>query len=130
MDSCGFTGYSATGGSTLMQTLDLFTHLNLINPISASIGIATLAIIIAIRRTRLRNFAAVTAVVVTTAVVQLLGLGTVALVGSIAEISIGPPLPALPNLLLSPVVIGSALAVAIIGLIQGVGVSSSIHPES
>ncbi len=122
----GFTGYDATGGSKLMQTLDLLMHFNLINPISASIGIATLVIIIVIRRTRLRNFAAVTAVIVTTAVVQLLGLGTVGLVGSIAEISIGPPLPALPNLLLSPVVIGSALAVAIIGLIQGAGVSSSI----
>ena len=122
----GFTGYSAAAGNKLMQTLDLLTHLNLINPISASIGMATLVIIIVIRRTRLRNFAAVTAVIVTTAAVQILGLRTVGLVGSIAEISIGPPLPALPNLLLSPVVIGSALAVAIIGLIQGVGVSSSI----
>jgi len=121
-----FAGYDTTGGNKLMQTLDLLTHLNLINPISASIGIATLVIIIIFRQTRLRNFAAVAAVIVTTAVVQLLGLGSVGLVGSIADISIGPPLPALPNLLLSPIIIGSALSVAIIGLIQGVGVSSSI----
>lgn len=121
-----FAGYDTAGGNKLMQTLDLPTHLNLINPISASIGAATLVIIIVIRQTRLRNFAAAAAVIVTTAVVQLLGLGSVGLVGNIAEISIGPPLPALPNLLLSPIIIGSALSVAIIGLIQGVGVSSSI----
>jgi sulfate permease, SulP family len=121
-----FTGYDTAAGNKLVQTLDLLTHLNLINPISASIGITTLVIIILIHQTRLRNFAAVAAVIVTTAVVQLLGLGSVGLVGNIAEISIGPLLPALPNLLLSPIIIGSALAVAIIGLIQGVGVSSSI----
>jgi sulfate permease, SulP family len=121
-----FTGYDTSGSNKLVQTLDLFTHLNSVNPISASIGIATLAIIIVIYQTRLRNFAAVIAVIVTTAVVQLLRLGSVALVGNIAEVSIGPLLPALPNLLLSPLILGSALTIAIIGLIQGVGVSGSI----
>jgi sulfate permease, SulP family len=121
-----FTGYNTAGSNKLVQTLDLLTHLNSLNPISAFIGIATLVIIIVIYQTRLRNFAAVIAVIGTTAVVQLLGLGSVALVGSIAEISIGPLLPALPNLLLSPLILGSSLTIAIIGLIQGVGVSGSI----
>ena len=121
-----FAGYDTAGSNKLMQTLDLLAHLNLVNPISASIGILTLVIIIVIYQTRLRNFAAVAALIVTTVVVQLLGLSSVGLVGSIADISIGPLLPALPNLLLSPLILGSALALAIIGLIQGVGVSSSI----
>jgi sulfate permease, SulP family len=121
-----FAGYDTTGRNKLMQTLDLLAHLNLVNPISASIGMLTLVIIIVIYQTRLRNFAAVAALIVTTVVVQLLGLSSVGLVGSIADISIGPLLPALPNLLLSPIILGSALALAIIGLIQGVGVSSSI----
>jgi len=121
-----FAGYDTTGSNKLMQTLDLLAHLNLVNPISASIGIMTLVIIIVIYQTRLRNFAAVAALIVTTVVVQLLGLSSVGLVGSIADISIGPLLPALPNLLLSPLILGSALSLAIIGLIQGVGVSSSI----
>jgi SulP family sulfate permease len=121
-----FAGYDTTGSNKLMQTLDLLAHLNLVNPISASIGMLTLVIIIVIYQTRLRNFAAVAALIVTTVVVQLLGLSSVGLVGSIADISIGPLLPALPNLLLSPIILGSALALAIIGLIQGVGVSSSI----
>ena len=121
-----FASYDATGSNKLMQTLDLLAHLNLVNPISASIGMLTLVIIIVIYQTRLRNFAAVAALIVTTVVVQLLGLSSVGLVGSIADISIGPLLPALPNLLLSPIILGSALALAIIGLIQGVGVSSSI----
>jgi len=121
-----FAGYDTTGSNKLMQTLDLLAHLNLVNPITASIGMLTLVIIIVIYQTRLRNFAAVAALIVTTVVVQLLGLSSVGLVGSIADISIGPLLPALPNLLLSPIILGSALALAIIGLIQGVGVSSSI----
>ena len=121
-----FAGYDTTGSNKLMQTLDLLAHLNLVNPISASIGIMTLVIIIVIYQTRLRNFAAVAALIVTTVVVQLLGLSSVGLVGSIADISIGPLLPALPNLLLSPLILGSALSLAIIGLIKGVGVSSSI----
>ena len=56
---------------------------------------------------------------------QLFGLSSVASVSSIGAITASLPLPALPNLLLSPMIITAALSAAVIGLIQGAGVSGN-----
>lgn len=124
-----FTGYQGSGSNKIAQTFDLLTHLNLVNPATALVGIVTLAIIVGARQTRLRNFAAILAIVVSSVLVQLLGLSSVAPVSSIAAITASLPLPALPNLLLSPMIVTAALSAAVIGLIQGAGISGA-YPNS
>jgi sulfate permease, SulP family len=119
------TGYQSSGSNKITQTFDLFMHLNLADPATVSIGIVTLAIIVIARHTQIRNFAAILAIVVSTVLVQLFGLSSVASVSSIGAITASLPLPQLPNLLLSPMIITAALSAAVIGLIQGAGVSSN-----
>ena len=119
------TGYQSSGSNKITQTLDLLMHLNLADPATVSVGIATLAIIVIAQHTRIRNFAAILAIGVSTVLVQLFGLSSVASVSSIGAITASLPLPALPNLLLSPMIITAALSAAVIGLIQGAGVSGN-----
>ena len=111
------TGYQSSGSNKITQTLDLLMHLNLAEPATVSVGIVTLAIIVIAQHTRIRNFAAILAIFVSTVLVQLFGLSSVASVSSIGAITASLPLPAVPNLLLSPMIITAALSAAVIGLI-------------
>lgn len=124
-----FTGYESSGSTKVAQTFDLLTHFNLANPATVLVGVVTLAIIVGARQTRIRNYAAILAIVVSTALVQLFGLSSVAPVSSIAAITASLPLPALPNLLLSPMIVTAALSAAVLGLIQGAGISGN-YPNS
>jgi len=60
------------------------------------------------------------------ALVQILNLTSVELIQDIAEIPKGFPTPALPGLSLVLGLIGPAMAVGLIGLIQAAGVSKSV----
>ncbi len=128
----GLTGYySQVDGGYVVRAIDLFLH-----PVavlqtwpSLALGAFTFALIIALEKTKLRNFALIIALLVASALVPLLG-ADVHLVRDSFEIKGSFPLPALSDLLagvtLIPKLLLPALAIALIGLIQGAGISQSI----
>jgi SulP family sulfate permease len=74
----------------------------------------------------MRFYAMAIALVMLTAVVALVPLRSVAVVGDIAPIPRSLPWPHLPDLALAPSLLVSAVSLAIIGLVQGAGISRSV----
>jgi SulP family sulfate permease len=121
-----FTGYESEAGRPLAQTADLLLHLNEIQWSSLLTGVVTIALILLLVRTRLRPYSLILALVLTSVAVSVLGLESVHLVRDSYEISGELPHFALPTLSLVPKLLLPAIAIALIGLIQGAGVSQNI----
>ena len=119
------TGYSSEYSNKVVKTVDLVLHFDEVSWTTLAVGLATVALILALGRTPVRKFAMVLAFAVVTVVVTLLGLG-VQLVGDIAAIPAGLPEFQVPDLSNVPGLIVPAIAIAAIGLIQGAGVSKSV----
>jgi SulP family sulfate permease len=121
-------GYEATGGNKVAQAADVLAHLG--DADLATVAMATIAIVLAILlpRTRIGAFGRLVAIVVPSAIVALAGLASVRIVSDVGAIPSGVPLPTLPALSdLSSSLITGALSVAIVILVQGVGVSQSVQ---
>lgn len=119
-------GYHAAGGNAIMRTLDWIGHLHLSDPWSSAIGLGTLALIVLLNRTRAAQLAMAIALVVATLGVWLAGLDSVATLNDTALIPGGFPALVLPQWSLVAAVFPAAAALAIIGLVQGAGVSKTI----
>jgi SulP family sulfate permease len=118
------TGAQVEGDVAVAKAWDLVTHPGSIELASLALGLAALAILVGLARTRLATFSSVIALVVTA--VAALFLDDVALVEDVGEIPSGLPLPHLPDLgLVSVDILTGALAIAVIVLVQGAGVSES-----
>jgi len=130
----GLTGYQSAFSNRVVQALDLFWRIDQINLQITAIGGLALAMIVLLLLTSVRRFAFIIAIVVATAflaVVSLPALPTaswfaaVLTVGDIAAIPRALPELTVPLLSLLPSLLLPAFSVAIIGLIQGAGVSQS-----
>ena len=96
------------------------------DPATAVIGLATVALLFLVARTRLATLGPLFAVVVPTVVVLVVGLDSVADVSDAGDIPAGLPAPALPQLdVLSLDLVVGAFAIAAIALIQGAGVAQA-----
>ena len=94
--------------------------------VSLLVGLAAIAILVLLGRTRLASFAAIVALALPTVAVIVFGATGVTTVSDIGEIPSGVPLPHLPELgAVFFSVITGALAVAAIVLVQGSGVAES-----
>lgn len=95
------------------------------------VGLAALAIVAWLAPGRFGSYAALIALIVPTALLELIGTPGVVRVSDVGDIPTGIPLPQLPQLdQLSVSVISGALAVAAIVLVQGAGVAeSSPNPD-
>ena len=124
------TGYDTQGPNKIAQTRDLLRNLDQVDLQTLMVGIATILLIIVLERTRLKSFGIVVALIVASLMVPLFDWETVALVGDIAEIPDSLPRPALPPLSLFPALIIPALSLALVGLVQGAGVSQNyVNPD-
>jgi len=130
----GLTGYQSAFSNRVVQALDLFWRIDQINLQITAIGGLALAMIVLLLLTSVRRFAFIIAIGVATAflaVVSLPALPTaswfaaVPTVGDIAAIPRALPELTVPLLSLLPSLLLPAFSVAIIGLIQGAGVSQS-----
>jgi len=119
-------GYHATGSNALVRTFDWMGHLHLSDPWSSAIGLGTLALIVLLNRTRAAQLSMAIALLAATLVVWLAGLDSVATVNDAALIPSGFPALVMPQWSLVAAVFPAAAALAIIGLVQGVGVSKTI----
>ena len=121
------TGYAAQGPNKVMQTINLLLNLDQVNPYALITGIITMVLMVVLQRTRLKTFSILVAMFAASLVPILLGWGTVDQVQGIAPIPGQLPRPFLPDLaslpVLIPALLAPALALAIVGLVQGAAVT-------
>ena len=125
-----FTGYATEGANKVRQTINLLLHLNQVDPHTLIIGLITLAIIVILDRGRLSPVAMLIGLIVATVLVKTLGWTSVVLVGDNYVIPNSLPKLAVPDLSLIPRMFIPAIAIGLIGLIQGAGVSQGyVNPD-
>ena len=117
-------GCQAEGANRVIRAVNTVIHPGELHLQSLAIGLLTVALILLLERTRLGSLGLVLAVVVTSALVAVLGWGSVALVGELSEIPRALPLPQAPMLRLVPSLV-PALSLAFVGLVQGAAISAN-----
>lgn len=123
------TGYESQAANRVTRALDLVFNITRIDLATTVVGVATLALIVVLTRTRLASFGLVAAV----AVGSFLAWGStawlgfpVATVADIADVPTGLPAPALPSIDDLWFLALPALSLAFVGLIQGAAVSAGV----
>ncbi|HKO60144.1 MAG TPA: SulP family inorganic anion transporter [Pyrinomonadaceae bacterium] len=121
-------GYEPTAGNNkVTQTFNLIANFNQVKLWSLAVAAATLVLALLLPRTKLGNFGRLIAIIVPSVLAALLHLDGVALVRDVGQIPSGIPMPHLPSFsALSFDVVTGALAVSVIILVQGAGVSQSV----
>ncbi len=120
------TGYQPPEDNRVAQTFDLLTHLNAVRPAVVGVSVLALLLVLGLRRTVVGRFATLAGIVVPSLIVVVLGMSDVPAVRDVGEIPSGLPLPSLPPLSsISADLITGALAVSVVILVQGTGVSQS-----
>ena len=120
------TGYYSEYENKIAKGIDILLHPGEIDLPTLLVGLATIGLILLLGHTRVRKFAMVIAFAVSTAVVAIGGWSSILLVSSIGAIPDSLPTIEVPTFELAMGLIVPALAVAIIGLVQGAGVSHSV----
>ena len=124
------TGYKATGPNRVIRAVNTFLHPGQFHWQTVAAGIATIALILLLERTKLGPLGLVLAVVITSAGVALLGWTHVAILDDLSAVPRSLPIPAAPMLRLVPVLLLPALSLTFVGLIQGAAISASFpNPE-
>ena len=124
------TGYSSEYSNKVAKAVDLLFNLDQVDLPTVAVGVGTIILIIVLQKTRLRGFGLVVAIIVASILPALFGWDSVARVSDIAEITGGLPRPALPDFSHFFELIVPAISLAVIGLIQGAGVSQSfVNPD-
>lgn len=117
-------GYEATGSNAFVVLWDTFTNIGQWNWTALFIALLTFIIIFIVQKTPLKMFASLLGLLVSSLVVYFLDLESVQIVQHISEIPQGLPNFSLPNFsYFTPALIMSALSLAAIIAIQGIGVS-------
>jgi SulP family sulfate permease len=123
------TGYTSTRDvGKVAKAIDVVLHLPTWNGPTIAVGLGCIAALVVAKRTFLRPYADIVAMVGGTAVVWLLNLTSVETVGDIGHIPTGlaaVPTPHLPDVSLMPTLIPAAIAAAIVGLSEAATVGAA-----
>ena len=117
------TGFSSEFSNKVMQSFDLLLHPRQVDIPTTIVGLATIALILLFDRTRLRKFSMLIALLLAGLLPIIFGWDSVLLVGDTADIPPGLPKPVIPTPIFDLDLITVGIAVAIIGLVQGAGIS-------
>lgn len=121
------TGADPTASLAVAQAYQVLTSPGTWDVPTLVVGLGSVALLLALARTRLAPYAAVLALVLCAVGVQVLGATLVPVVGDAGAIPAGFPVPAVPDLRLLSVDLGvGVLVVAAIVLVQGAGVAESV----
>ena len=118
------TGYDSPQGSRLTRALDTVLHPGRLDGQSLTIGLATIVLIIALERTRVGALGLVVGVVATSAAASALGWD-VATVRDLGATLGSLPNAVFPELSLVTSLIVHAVSLALVGLVQGAGISAN-----
>ena len=125
-----FTGYRSEFSNRVVRAFDLLFNLTMVDLPTLAVGLSTVILIVVLGKTRLRQLGMVVALIVASLLPFLFGWQTVPQVSEIAEVTRGLPRPALPDFTMLLSLLAPALSLAIIGLIQGAGISQSyVNPD-
>ncbi|WP_225929320.1 SulP family inorganic anion transporter [Rhodococcus opacus] len=120
-------GTDAEGEVSVTKAFDALTRPGDVDVRSLMLGLTALFLMAGLARTRLRLFASLAALIVPTLLMLALGWSSVTQVSDVGAIPTGFPLPHLPDLAtFTPGLVGGALAVAVIVLVQGAGVAEAV----
>jgi SulP family sulfate permease len=119
------TGYAAEGSNRVVRAVNTVLSPSSLDWTSVAIGAATIALIVALERTRVGALGLVVGVVVTSAVVAFAELDTVATLDDLGVAANELPSLSMPALVLMPELLLPALALAFIGLVQGAAVAAA-----
>jgi SulP family sulfate permease len=123
-----FTGYYSSESGKVLQVADLVLNRGSIQWPTLAIGVLTIGLIYGLGRTRLSKFSLVVALLAASGAAILLNEAIAAeikLVGDVADIPRALPSLVLPDPKLVIRLIVPAVAIGIIGLVQGAGVSQA-----
>ncbi|MBK0403964.1 SulP family inorganic anion transporter [Adhaeribacter sp. BT258] len=120
-------GFAAEGSNKIMQTINLFQHLDRTNWHALIPGLATIILMILLPKTPLGNKSAIVAIALPSLLVFFLKWNNVELVSDVGEIPSGLPPLRLPDFsLLDTALFSGAFSLAFVTLIQAAGVSQSV----
>jgi SulP family sulfate permease len=120
-------GYAAKGENNIAKAIDLLANLNQINLLALALAALTLLLAVTLPRTYLGSFGTLAAIAIPSLLATAFQWDSVQTVRDVGEISRGIPSLYWPSLShLTPGILGGALSVAVIVLVQGAGVSQSI----
>lgn len=119
------TGYESGVANKVLRLVDLFLHLSRIHGPTTGVGLGTVALIVGLLWSPWRRYAFLIALAVSAAGLWLLGWTQVPTVGEVARIPRALPSLVMPQADLWLDLLVPALSMAIIGLIQGAGVSQA-----
>lgn len=120
------TGFASTSGNRLTRAVDTLLHLGQVSWWSILVGGVTVALILILERTPIGALSMVVGIVVGSLLVLALPDGSVATISGVAEVERSMPEISLPDLSLLLALIVPALSLALVGLVQGAGISGSI----
>jgi len=120
-----FTGYSSAQSNKVAQAADLLFHIGHVDLATVAVGLVAVGLILSLERTRLKQLGMVVALVAASILLPLFGWTSVERVSDIAQIGGSFPRPMLPDFGMTLDLIAPALSLAVIGLIQGAGISQS-----
>lgn len=120
-----FTGYDADGPNRIARALVTVTSPLQLDAASVAIGAATIALIVALERTRFGALGLVVAVVGTSAAAWALGWSSVATLDDLGVALGSLPRPQLPDPMLVPSLVLAAASLTFVGLVQGAAVSAN-----
>ena len=119
------TGYSADGANRIVRAARTILRPDRMNAPTVLSGLATIALIVVLGRTRLGAMGLVVAVIATSAAVQIGGWEQVATLDDLGVTIDTLPMLELPRLRSIPTLIIPAVSLAFVGLVQGAGISAT-----
>jgi SulP family sulfate permease len=121
-----FTGYYSPQSNKVLQAADLLLHRYAIVPQTLVVGFTTIALILLFERSRfsiVRNMALFLAMAVASALPWIMSWSMVETVQSVADIPQSLPVFTLPDLSLVTSLLVPAMALGLLGLVQGASVA-------
>lgn len=119
------TGYSADGPNRVVRAVNTLISPTKLHWTSIGIGLATIALIILLERTRMGALGLVVAVIATSGAAVVFDWPGVATLNDLGISVDGLPGPVWPSLAAVPVLIVPALSLMFVALVQGAGISSN-----
>jgi SulP family sulfate permease len=119
------TGYDADGSNRVVRALNTLVRPDRMNAPTLAVGLATIAIIVVLGRTRLGAMGLVIAVIATSAAAYIGGWDQVATLSDLGIALDSLPSLEFPRLRSVPALILPAVSLAFVGLVQGAGISAT-----
>ena len=121
------TGYVSSYSNKVAKALDTLLHLGSVNLPTLIIGLVTIALILLLGNIKkISRYSLVLAMLIASALAALPAFSNVLLVGDVTDVPNALPSFHLPDFSLFLELIIPALSIAIIGLVQGAGISQSL----